>query len=69
MNSMKLVCLAGTLFLFSFPGWTGTFIETFNEDDLMGTFEIGKLTDIHLCESACECICCRSDLPVATRTA
>ena len=34
MNSMKLVCLAGTLFLLSFPGWTGTFIETFNEDDL-----------------------------------
>ena len=34
MNSMKLVCFAGTLFLFSFPGWTGTFIETFNEDDL-----------------------------------
>ena len=34
MNSMKLVYLAGTLFLFSFPGWTGTFIETFNEDDL-----------------------------------
>ena len=34
MNSMKLVCLVGTLFLFSFPGWTGTFIETFNEDTL-----------------------------------
>ena len=34
MNSIKLVCIAGTLFLLSFPGWTGTFIETFNEGDL-----------------------------------
>lgn len=45
MNSMKLVCIAVTLFLLSFPGWAGTFLETFDDRDLEGWQELIQLNN------------------------
>lgn len=42
---MKLACIVATFFLLSFPGWAGTFLETFDDEDLKGWQELVQLRE------------------------
>ena len=42
---MKCICIATVLFLFPFSGWSGTFLETFDDKDLEGWRELVQLKE------------------------